>query len=79
MCVSVTGHGPEALSSPPQEKGGKAKMNGQNEPNILRQKIERLRALLMGINDERARRVIHDRLRETQAALDEVENKGGRC
>ena len=54
-------------------------MDVQNEPNILRQKIERLRALLMGINDERARRVIHDRICETQAALDEIENRGGRC
>lgn len=54
-------------------------MDGQNEPDILRQKIERLRALLMGVNDERARSVIHDRIREAQAALDGMENRTERC
>ena len=54
-------------------------MDGQNEPNILRQKIERLRALLMGINDERARRVIQDRLREAQAAVDKTSNRANWC
>lgn len=53
-------------------------MDGQNEPDRLRQEIARLRALLMGIRDERATRAILDQIGETQAVLEEIERRRGR-
>ena len=48
-------------------------MDGQSEPQILHQQLDRLYALLANITDERAVCAIREQIRETKAVLDEVE------